>query len=170
MAMLAVQLICFSNSSSTKRQLPSVVNKLALPPAARRISSAPQPISLATCMTASSSPTSPSSSSVTQTSFIPSVSSIRASSSLITWPLASNFLPPARNIVQQSILPVDCLTSMVCAFIDRWPSGSLAKYVYKLYTGVVRKPEKNLNLPLNLKSKAKNSVKKSNTLGVGQLD
>jgi hypothetical protein len=34
---------------------------------------------------------------------------------------------------------------MVCAFIDRRPPGVLAKYVYKLYTGVVRKPEKNLN-------------------------
>src|ERR1700679_3472208 len=118
MAILAVQLICFKSSSSTKTQHGSVVNKFALPPAARRISSAPQPISLATCMTASSSPTSPSSSSVTQTSFMPSASSIRASSSLITWPLASNFLPPARNIVQQRTLPVDSITSMVFAFID----------------------------------------------------
>lgn len=84
MAMLATQLICFSSSSSTKTQHGSVVNKFALPPGAGRISSVPQPISLATCITGSSSPTSPSSNSVTQTCLMPSVSSIRASSSLIT--------------------------------------------------------------------------------------
>ncbi len=43
----AVQLICFKSSSSTKTQQGSVVKRFALPPAASRISSEPQPISLA---------------------------------------------------------------------------------------------------------------------------
>ncbi len=141
--MLTVQLICFNSSSSTNTQLDSVANRLALPPAARRISSVPQPISLATCITASSSPTSPSSSSVTQTSFMPSVSSMRASSSLIIWPLASNFLPPARKIVQQRILPVACLTSMVCAFIRLAIPPRFCQVWFKLYTAQVRNPGKN---------------------------
>ena len=143
-AILTVQLICFNSSSSTKTQPASVVNKFALPPAARRISSVPQPISLATCITASSSPTSPSSSSVTQTSFMPSVSSIRASSSLIMCPFARSFFPPARKMVQQRILPVACLTSMVCAFIRLVIPSKFCQVCYKLYTGQVRNPGKNL--------------------------
>ncbi len=50
-----VQLICRSNSSSISTQQSSVANRFARPPAARRISSDPQPISDATAMTASSS-------------------------------------------------------------------------------------------------------------------
>src|SRR6266853_1512130 len=116
-ATLAVQLICFKSSSSTSVQQGSVVIRFALPPAARRISSEPQPISVATSITASSSPISPSSSAVTHTSPMPSVCSIWASSSLMRWPLASSFLPPNRNIVQNRILPAACFTSMLKARI-----------------------------------------------------
>ncbi len=119
-ATLAVQLICFKSSSSTSVQQGSVVIRFARPPAARRISNDPQPISVATSITASSSPISPSSSSVTQTSRMPSVWSIRASSSLIRCPFASSFLPPTRNIVQQRILPVACVTSIVNARIPAY--------------------------------------------------
>lgn len=114
---LAVQLICFSSSSSTNTQHFSVAIRLARPPAARRISRLPQPISLATPQTASSSPTSPSSNSVTQMVFMPSDSRTRISSSLIIWPLARSFLPPGRNTVQHKTLPVEDFTSTVCALM-----------------------------------------------------
>src|SRR5579862_5850441 len=113
MTTLAGQLICFSSSSSTKTQHFSVASRLARPPAARRISKLPQPISLATAQTASSSPISPSSSSVTQIVSIPSDSRTLISSSLIVWPLASSFFPPERKTVQQSTLPLDAFTSTV---------------------------------------------------------
>src|ERR1035438_5531340 len=115
MTTLAAQLICFSNSSSTSTQHFSVACKLARPPAAKRISKLPQPISLATAQTASSSPTSPSSSSVTQMDAMPSDSRTRMSSSLITWPFASNFFPPGRKTVQHSTRPFDDFTSTVWA-------------------------------------------------------
>src|SRR5450755_1191541 len=115
MTTLAAQLICFSRSSSTSTQHFSVASRLARPPAASRISKLPQPISLATAQTASSSPTSPSSSSVTQMDSMPSDSSTRMSSSLITCPFASNFLPPGRKTVQQSTRPFDDFTSTVWA-------------------------------------------------------
>src|SRR5690348_3162763 len=117
MTTLDVQLICLRSSSSTNTQQFSVAIRLARPPAARRISKLPHPISLATAQTASSSPISPSSSSVTQIVSIPSDSRTRMSSSLITWPLASNFFPPGRNTVQQRILPVEDFTSTVCALM-----------------------------------------------------
>src|ERR1051325_11246925 len=128
MTTLAVQLICFSNSSSTSTQQFSVASRLALPPAASRISKLPQPISLATAQTASSSPTSPSSNSATQMLSIPSDSSTRTSSSLITWPLASSFFPPGRKTVQQRTRPVEDFTSTVCALMlasqDRFGTAS----------------------------------------------
>src|SRR5581483_2775164 len=108
---------CFINSSSTRTQHFSVARRFARPPAANRISKLPQPISLATAQTASSSPISPSSSSVTQMVSMPSDSRTLMSSSLITCPLASNFFPPGRNTVQQSIRPLEDLTSTVCALI-----------------------------------------------------
>ena len=43
---------------------------------------------------------------------------MRMSSSLMTWPLASSFLPPGRKTVQHRILPVETFTSTVCALID----------------------------------------------------
>src|ERR1035438_7741709 len=118
MTVLAVQLICLSNSSSTSTQQFSVASRLARPPAARRISKLPQPISLATWQTASSSPTSPSSSSVTQMESIPSDSNTRTSSSLMTCPLASSFFPPGRKTVQQRTRPVEDFTSTVCALMQ----------------------------------------------------
>src|SRR6185295_4925761 len=114
---LEMQLICFSSSSSTSTQQSSVANKLARPPAASRISRQPQPISWAALLTASSSPTSPSSSSVTQTCPSPSVSSNLTSSSFRTCPLPNNFRPLGRKIVQQRILPADSRISTVCAFM-----------------------------------------------------
>src|SRR2546430_10448862 len=117
MTTLAGQLISFSSSSSTRTQQFSVATRLARPPAVTRISKLPHPISLATAQTASSSPISPSSSSVTQMDSIPSDSRTRISSSLMTWPLASNFLPPGRNTVQHRIRPEEDFTSTVCAFI-----------------------------------------------------
>src|ERR1035437_4836692 len=117
MTTLAGQLICLSSSSSTSTQQFSVARRLARPPAARRISKLPQPISLATAQTASSSPISPSSSSVTQMVSMPSDSNTRLSSSLMTWPLAKSFFPPGRNTVQQRIRPVEDFTSTVCALM-----------------------------------------------------
>src|ERR1019366_1385969 len=117
MTTLAGQLICLSSSSSTSTQQFSVARRLARPPAARRISKLPQPISLATAQTASSSPISPSSSSVTQMVSMPSDSNTRMSSSLMTWPLAKSFFPPGRNTVQQRIRPVEDFTSTVCALM-----------------------------------------------------
>src|ERR1035441_4064853 len=114
---LAVQLICLSSSSSTSTQQFSVASRLARPPAARRISKLPHPISLATAQTASSSPISPSSNSVTQMFSIPSDSRTRTSSSLITWPFASSFFPPGRKTVQQRTRPVEHFTSTVCALM-----------------------------------------------------
>ena len=52
MTMLAVQLISLSNSSSMRTLQSSVANRLARPPAASRISRQPQPISVATAITA----------------------------------------------------------------------------------------------------------------------
>src|ERR1035438_3816621 len=117
MTVLAVQLICLSSSSSTSTQQFSVANRLARPPAARRISKLPQPISLATWQTASSSPISPASNSVTQMLSMPSDSRTRTSSSLITWPLASSFFPPGRNTVQHRTRPVEDFTSTVSALM-----------------------------------------------------
>src|SRR5271157_1867579 len=117
MTVEAVQLICLSSSSSTSTQQFSVANRFARPPAARRISKLPQPISLATWQTASSSPISPSSSSVTQMLSMPSDSRTRTSSSLITWPLASSFFPPGRNTVQHRTRPVEDFTSTVSALM-----------------------------------------------------
>src|SRR5256885_7758545 len=74
-------------------------------------------MSVATVQTASSSPTSPSSSSVTHTFSMPSDSRMRISSSLITCPFARSFFPPDRNTVQQRILPFELLTSTVCALM-----------------------------------------------------
>src|SRR5216684_2985288 len=75
-------------------------------------------MSVATVQTASSSPTSPSSSSVTQTFSMPSDSRTRISSSLMTCPLAMSFFPPGRNTVQQRILPFELLTSTVFAIME----------------------------------------------------
>src|SRR5438270_13627402 len=127
MTTLDVQLICLSSSSSTRTQQFSVATRLARPPAASRISKLPQPISLATAQTASSSPTSPSSSSVTQMDSMPSDSRTRTSSSLMICPLASSFLPPGRNTVQQRTLPVEDFTSTVCAlmYASQVESGSV---------------------------------------------
>src|SRR5215467_11279997 len=117
MTTLEVQLICLSSSSSTRTQQFSVASRFARPPAAKRISKLPQPISPATEQTASSSPTSPSSNSVTQMVSMPSDSRTRTSSSLIMWPLASSFFPPGRKTVQQRTLPVEDFTSTVCALM-----------------------------------------------------
>jgi hypothetical protein len=43
-------------------------------------------------------------------------------------------------------------------------------YVYKLYTGLVRKPEKNLNVARNFDRKDKSSALDLTALGVGKLD
>src|SRR5579872_2975564 len=48
---------------------------------------------------------------------MPSSSKTRISSSLITCPFASSFLPPDRNTVQQRILPFELLTSTVLAIM-----------------------------------------------------
>src|SRR5207302_10673554 len=130
MTTLAGQLICLSSSSSTSTQQFSVARRFALPPAARRISKLPQPISLATAQTASSYPISPSSSSVTQMVSMPSDSNTRMSSSLMTCPFANNFLPPGLNTVQQSIRPVELLTSTVCARITD-PLGDSSLGLFK---------------------------------------
>src|ERR1035437_4186153 len=117
MTTLEVQLICFRSSSSTSTQQFSVASRLARPPASRRISKGPHPISLATAQTASPSPISPSSRPVTQMLSLPSDASTRMSSSLITWPFASSFFPPGRKTVQHRIRPVEDFTSTVCALM-----------------------------------------------------
>ena len=50
------------------------------------------------------------------------------------------------------------------------PPGVLAKYVYKLYTGVVGKPEENLAAPCKFEKKDKNATVRSVVLGLGKLD
>src|SRR5579883_2671666 len=77
----------------------------------------PQASSRETCETASSSPTSPSSSSVTGTSDNPSSSSIRTSSALRMWPFARSFFPPERKRLVHRTRPADCLMSIVRSFM-----------------------------------------------------
>src|SRR5216684_3764213 len=100
-------------------------------------------MSVATVQTASSSPTSPSSSSVTHTFSMPSDSRMRISSSLITCPFARSFFPPDRKTVQQRILPFELLTSTVFALMSpHWQFGP--EFIYpslrrvRLYKDKVR--------------------------------